>query len=80
MLITVVVKTHASREGVEQQPDGTMQIRVHAAPVEGRANERVVNLLSKHFGVPKSSVRIVKGRSSRRKLIDVTGTRRTPAP
>jgi uncharacterized protein YggU (UPF0235/DUF167 family) len=44
---------------------------VQAAPVAGKANEAVVELLAKYFSVPKSSVKVLRGQSSRKKLVEI---------
>ncbi len=60
----------ARREGVT--PEGeVLVVRVREPPEGGRANRRVVELLAKHFGVPKSQVEIVRGHRSREKLVRV---------
>lgn len=44
---------------------------LHSAPADGQANEELVRLLSRHFGVPKLSVAIVRGAKSRLKEVEV---------
>jgi uncharacterized protein YggU (UPF0235/DUF167 family) len=39
--------------------------------VDGKANAKVIELLSEHFRVPKKAIHIVVGEGSRRKLIQV---------
>jgi len=51
--------------------DDVYLVRVTASPVEGKANKAVIELLAKHFKVSKSEVAIIKGLSSRIKVIDV---------
>lgn len=68
MKITVMVKPNSRKEAVEPQADGTYIVRVNAPPIEGRANERVVELLSEHFSRPKSSIRLVSGAQGKRKV------------
>ena len=58
MILSITVKPNAKREGVEKRPDGSYRVAVHAPPVEGKANEAVVEMLADYFSVPKSSVRI----------------------
>lgn len=45
--------------------------RVTAPPVDGKANRALVKLLSREFDVPKSKIRIVRGESSRDKLVEL---------
>jgi uncharacterized protein (TIGR00251 family) len=48
-------------------------IAVTAAPVEGKANEAMLRFLAKTLDIPKSSVTIRTGASSRRKLLEIAG-------
>ena len=50
-----------------------LRVRVAAPPVDGKANEALIALLANALGVPKSSVRIQRGGSGRRKLVTVDG-------
>lgn len=69
MKIQVRVKTRASNNKVIKNPDGIYTACVTAPPVKGEANKLLIELLSKEFGVNKSSVRIIKGERSRTKII-----------
>ena len=46
-----------------------IRIYVTAAPTDGQANAAILELLSKHLGVPKTSLDVVRGESGRDKLI-----------
>lgn len=71
MKISVTVKPNSRNEEVTASADGSYTVRVAAAPVEGKANERVVALLARHFGVPKSRVAIARGAGGRRKIVEI---------
>ncbi len=73
MNLNVRVQPRASRNSVEIGTDGTVRVRVTAPPDRGKANEAVVKLLSKNLGIPKSSVRIMRGHTSRSKLVQIEG-------
>jgi uncharacterized protein (TIGR00251 family) len=51
--------------------DGTIKIRITAAPTEGQANDELVKFLSDILGVAKSRIEIVAGSTGRDKLISV---------
>lgn len=51
--------------------DGVLTIRVTAPPEDGKANEAVVKLLAQLFKIPKSNISIIKGLSSRQKVIHI---------
>lgn len=69
MKISVKVKPGAKKESLERVDDTNFIAHVKAPPVEGKANEALVRLLSDYFGVPKSRVSIIKGAASKYKLV-----------
>ena len=70
MKINVRVITRSAKEEVVEQAGG-YTVRVRAAPQEGKANEAVVRLLARHFGVPRSAVCIVSGFTVRNKVVEI---------
>ncbi len=69
--IWVTVKPRAKKEEVRKTDDGEYIASVHAPPQEGQANKALIELLANYFSVPKSSVRIIRGQTGRRKLIEI---------
>ena len=49
----------------------TLKVKVAAPPIEGKANKELINLLSKHFDVPKSHIKIIAGEKSRNKIVEI---------
>lgn len=47
--------------------------QIKAPPVDGKANEELIALVARHFGRPKSAVRIKAGAGGRMKLVQVEG-------
>jgi uncharacterized protein (TIGR00251 family) len=62
-------------DGIEQLSDGrsVLKVRVRAIADGGEANRAVLTLLAKSLGVPKASVRLLSGATSRLKQIAVDG-------
>jgi uncharacterized protein (TIGR00251 family) len=62
-------------EGVEQRADGTsaLRLRVKAVPDKGKANAAAIALLAKALGLPKSSLSLVSGQTSRFKTVEISG-------
>jgi len=50
-----------------------LRLRVSAAAADGAANAAVILLLSKTFGRPRTSIRILSGETARQKLVEVDG-------
>lgn len=71
MRIQVQVKTNSKRESIELTEDGTYLVRVNTPPVEGKANERVRELLAKHLQCAKSSLELISGPKSKKKIFEL---------
>lgn len=53
-------------------------VKVKEPLEEGRANQTVIKVLAKHFGVPQSQVKILSGFKSRSKVVEVVEGWRMP--
>ncbi|UCV11417.1 YggU family protein [Dechloromonas denitrificans] len=51
-----------------------LKIRLAAPPVDGKANEALVKFVAEVLGLPKSAVNLKSGQTSRRKILEVTGS------
>jgi uncharacterized protein (TIGR00251 family) len=69
--LDILVQPRASRAKIGPMHDGRLKIAVTAPPVDGEANAAVIELFAKQLGIPRSSVEIVAGASSRRKTIKI---------
>lgn len=56
---------------VETLEDGTLQLYVRAPATEGKANKAAIDLLAAHLGVPKSTVTLTAGATSRFKRFEI---------
>ena len=72
MKISVSVKPGSSRNLVEQTEQG-LRVWLRAQPQDGKANWALVCVLADHFGVSKSDVKILRGQTSKDKLVEITG-------
>jgi len=71
VLISVRVTTGAKEVRVTKTGENSYEIRVDAKAVSGRANKRLLAILSEHFGVPRSKITIVRGAKSRDKMVNI---------
>jgi len=69
----VFVKPRASRTRVGGQRNGVLVVAVAAAPVDGAANEAVVEAIAEALHVRRGAVRIAAGASSRSKVVEIEG-------
>jgi len=72
---TFAIKVHprARKNAITGELGDALKLSLTAPPVEGRANEACIEFLANLLKVPRSSVTIASGQSSRRKVIRVSG-------
>lgn len=78
-LLAVHAQPGAKRSEVAGLHGDALKVRVAAPPVEGRANAALIAFLADALGVPKKSVTVVKGETSRRKTVFVSAPQADPA-
>lgn len=71
MKLSVLVKPNSRKNAVKARQDGSLVVCVSAPPIEGRANEKLIEVLAKHFGKRKMDVVIVSGARRKHKVIEV---------
>ena len=69
----VRVQPRARRNAIVGELGDALKIALTAPPVNGRANDGCVEFLAAVFELPRASITIVSGQSSRNKVIRVTG-------
>ena len=73
-LLEVRVKPGSKKGPVIQTAlDGSLLIFVREQAVDGKANSAVIDLIADYYGLPRSSVQLVSGRTSRRKFFKIQG-------
>lgn len=70
MIIEVRVKTSSKKVSIEKR-DSYYYVSLKSKPHDNSANIELIDLLSSYFNIPKSSVNIINGVKSKRKLIDI---------
>ncbi len=68
----VKVTPRAKEAKVEQTSPNTLHVRVTAAPVDGKANQALIEALAEFFHCAKSKITIKAGATIRTKIIQVT--------
>lgn len=71
--ICVKVRPRSSSRGIEGVQGDNVKVRLTSPPVDNAANEQLIEVLSEELGVRKSSISIIKGLSSRQKVIEIKG-------
>ncbi len=69
-MIKIKVIPNSKKSSVVEE-NGLIKVYVNKPPVNNKANDAVIRLLSEFLNVKKSEIIIVKGRTSRNKIIDI---------
>ena len=70
-VITLYIQPGAKQSGVVGLHDGLPKIAIKARPIDGEANEALITFLAELGGVPKRSIEILSGQTSRTKRLEV---------
>ena len=73
VVISVRVIPRAARSGVAGRRGDAWLVRLHAPPVEGAANDELIDVIARALAVPTRSVSIASGERSRQKSVRVSG-------
>jgi uncharacterized protein (TIGR00251 family) len=71
MKIKVKVKPNSKQQNIEMAEDGSFIVCLKSAPVEGKANQELIELLAARFAVRKSQVAVKSGLSARNKWVEI---------
>jgi uncharacterized protein len=70
--IYVKVSPRSSKNEIAKVSEGEYKVKITAPPVDGAANEKLIELLAEYFDVPKSSLQIIGGKSAKTKIIEIS--------
>jgi uncharacterized protein (TIGR00251 family) len=73
IIITVRVIPRAGTSGVAGTRGDALLVRLHAPPIEGAANEELIDVIAEALAVPSRAVSIASGARSRQKRVRVAG-------
>ncbi|MCK4911741.1 MAG: YggU family protein [Thermodesulfovibrionales bacterium] len=71
--ISVRVQPRSSKKGIDRIDGDVLRVRLTAPPADGAANAQLIEVLADEFRIRKSAFSIVKGQSSRDKIVEVEG-------
>jgi len=71
--IQVQIQPKSSQNQIVGLHDGRLKIKIAAPPVDGKANESLIEFLAKTFKISKSNIEILKGHTSKLKTIKLSG-------
>jgi len=67
--LSVKVQPNARQQEIQKINEGEYRIHVLSPPAEGKANKEVIDVIASHFHLPRSRVKIIRGKKSRKKIV-----------
>nr|WP_315261941.1 DUF167 domain-containing protein [uncultured Limnohabitans sp.] len=72
VIVNIHVIPNASRTQADGEHDGALRVRLHAPPVDGKANLALTAWLADTLGIAKREVELIRGQTSKRKQLRVS--------
>ena len=79
VIVDIHVIPNASRTQADGEHDGALRVRLHAPPVDGKANLALTAWLAVALGLAKRDVELIRGQTSKRKQLRVSAAACTKA-
>lgn len=73
VVINVRAAPRSSRAGLDGTVGDALKVRIRSAPVDGKANKELIEVLADAFGLPKSAVGFKGGETSKTKRLLLRG-------
>lgn len=73
VIVNVRAAPRSSRAGLDGTMGDALKVRIRSAPVDGKANKELIEVLADAFGLPKSAVAFKGGETSKTKRILLRG-------
>ncbi len=67
--VNLRISPNSAKNEIIKNDDGSVKVKITAQPIDGKANKALVEFLSKTFKLPKTSIEIVRGETSKDKTI-----------
>lgn len=74
VVLNVRAQPRSSRPGIDGLVGDAVKVRIRCAPVDGKANKELIEVLADAFGLPKSAIEFKGGETSKTKRLLLRGT------
>lgn len=68
LIVNIKISPNSKKNEIINEGDFT-KIKITAQPIDGKANKALIEFLSKNFKMPKTSIKILKGETSKEKTV-----------
>ncbi len=73
VIVNVKAQPRSSKSGVDGLLGDALKVRIHSAPVDGKANKEIIDVLAEHFSLSKSQIEFKGGETSKTKRLLLRG-------
>jgi uncharacterized protein (TIGR00251 family) len=73
MRLSVHVKPRSSRSKILGYREGALEVAVQAPPVDGKANDELIELIADALDISRRCVSVVAGQTGRQKILEIDG-------
>jgi hypothetical protein len=73
VIITVQAVPRAAKDAIQGLHGDALKIRLHAPPVDGKANEALISFLSGKLSIPRRNITLKSGANQRHKIVLIAG-------
>jgi hypothetical protein len=73
VILTLKIQPRSSQSKIIGVEGDYLKIKLQKTPVEGAANEELIDLLQEVFKIPKKNIKILRGEKSRMKWVEIQG-------
>ncbi|MCB1741207.1 MAG: YggU family protein [Gammaproteobacteria bacterium] len=78
-ILELRLQPRASQDRIVGVENDRLKVRVTDPPIDNAANDKILRLMAKAFGVGRSQVQLLSGHTSRDKRVRISQPKRTPA-
>ena len=72
--IEVKVEPRSSQRGIAGvMENNVLKVKLTSPPVEGAANEQLIEIIAEELKVKRAQVKVIRGHSSKRKVVEISG-------
>ena len=77
--IEIKVEPRSSNKGIAGvMENNVLKVKLTSPPVEGAANEQLIEVLAEELKVKRSQVKVIRGHASKRKVVEISGVETIP--
>ncbi len=68
LIVNIKISPNAKKNEIINEGE-FVKVKITAQPIDGKANKALIEFLSKNFKIPKTSIKILKGETSKEKTV-----------